>query len=340
MNIREAISLVVTGKNLSTADSTDVFDEIMSGKATDAQIAALLIAWRMKGETPDEITGAAMVMRQKATRVVPASSERLIDTCGTGGDGAQTINISTAAAFVAAGAGASVAKHGNRSVSSKCGSADVLEALGVAISAETDVMKRCLDDIGICFLFAPSMHKAMKYAIGVRREIGVRSIFNLLGPLTNPASAPAQLLGVFSPELTEPLASVLRNLGTRKAFVVHGLDKLDEISLCCETRVSELAGGVVRTYTVSPEQFGFSRASAGDLVGGSAAENAETIRGIFSGKKGPKRDVVVLNAAFALAAAGVATTPAQGIALAGESIDSGAATEKLRLLVEKTKSGQ
>jgi anthranilate phosphoribosyltransferase len=294
----------------------------------------------MKGETPDEITGAAAVMRQKATRVLPAASERLIDTCGTGGDGAQTINISTAAAFVAAGAGASVAKHGNRSVSSKCGSADVLEALGVGISAETDVMKQCLDEIGICFLFAPSMHKAMKYAIGVRREIGVRSIFNVLGPLTNPAFAPAQLVGVFAPDLTETIASVLKNLGARKAYVVHGMDRLDEISLCAETRISELAGGAIRTYSVSPEQFGFSRATVSDLAGGTAAENAETIRGIFSGTKGPKRDVVVLNAAFALAAAGVATDPAHGITLAQKAVDSGAAMEKLRLLVEKTKSGK
>jgi len=337
MNIREALSEVVGGKNLTAAEAMEVFDEIMSGKTTDGQIAALLIALRMKGETADEITGAATVMRQKAVRVIPASTEHLIDTCGTGGDGSQTLNISTAAAFVAAGAGASVAKHGNRSVSSKCGSADVLEALGVAIAAETDVMKQCLDEIGICFLFAPSMHKAMKYAINVRKEIGVRTIFNILGPLINPAFAPAQLVGVFSQDLTEKVAAVLKNLGTQKAYVVHGLDKLDEISLCCETKVSELSGGDIRTYTVSPERFGLSRASAGDLTGAGAAENAEMIRSIFSGKKGPKRDVVILNAAFALAAAGVAATPEQGLALAEKSIDSGAAKEKLRLLVEKTK---
>jgi anthranilate phosphoribosyltransferase len=336
MNIREAIGQIISGKNLTTIESTDVFDEIMSGKATDAQIAAFIVALKMKGETPDEITGAATVMRNKATRVVHDVSDHLIDTCGTGGDGAQTFNISTAAAFVAAGAGAIVAKHGNRSVSSKCGSADVLEALGVTITATADIMRKCLEEIGVCFLFAPSMHQAMRYAIGPRKEIGVRSIFNILGPLTNPAFAPAQLLGVFSPDLTETLATVLKNLGTKKAFVVHGLDKLDEISLCCETQVSELAEGVIRTYRISPEQFGFQRAHHHDFLGATASENAETIRSIFSGKKGPKRNVVVLNSAFALAAAGIVKTPEQGVALAEKSIDCGAALEKLRLLIEKT----
>jgi anthranilate phosphoribosyltransferase len=337
MNIRDAIAQIISGKNLTIIESTNVFDEIMSGKATDAQIAAFIVALRMKGETPEEITGAATVMRSKATRVIHSISGHLIDTCGTGGDGAQTFNISTAAAFVAAGAGAIVAKHGNRSVSSKCGSADVLEALGVTITAEADVMRKCLEDIGVCFLFAPSMHKAMKYAIGVRKEIGVRSIFNILGPLTNPAFAPAQLLGVFSPDLTQTMAMVLKNLGTKKAYVVHGLDKLDEISLCSETQVSELAEGAIRTYTISPEEFGFPRANREDLLGGVAQENAETIRTIFSGKKGQKRNVVILNAAFGLAAAGIANTPKEGIALAEKSIDSGAALEKLQLLITQTK---
>jgi anthranilate phosphoribosyltransferase len=338
MNIREAIGLVISGKNLSTQEAIDVFDEIMSGKATDAQIAALMVSLRMKGETPDEITGAAMVMREKATRLTPMSSDCLIDTCGTGGDGALTLNISTGAAFVASGAGAVVAKHGNRSVSSNCGSADVLEALGVTITAGVDVMKECLDTIGICFLFAPAMHKAMKYAIGPRKEIGVRSIFNILGPLTNPAFAPRQLLGVFSPDLTETMAIVLKNLGSQKAFVVHGLDKLDELSVCSETQVSELDDGSVRTYRVSPEQFGLPRAHLEDLKGGTARENAEMIRGVLSGSQGPKRNVVVLNAAFALAAGGIAETPGKGISLAEKSIDSGAALEKLQLLIAKTKA--
>ena len=337
MNIRDAIGQIISGKNLTTIESTNVFDEIMSGKATDAQIAAFIVALRMKGETPEEITGAATVMRNKATRVNHTITKHLIDTCGTGGDGAQTFNISTAAAFVAAGAGAIVAKHGNRSVSSGCGSADVLEALGVTITAEADIVRKCLEEIGICFLFAPSMHQAMRYAIGPRKEIGVRSIFNILGPLTNPAFAPAQLLGVFSPDLTETMAMVLKNLGTQRAYVVHGLDKLDEISLCSETQVSELADGVIRTYRIRPEEFGFPRASREDLLGGAAPDNAETIRSIFSGKKDPKRHVVVLNAAFALSAAGIAKTPQQGVALSEKSIDSGAALEKLRLLIEKTR---
>ncbi len=338
MNIREAISRVISGKSLETAEAIDVFNEIMSGKATDAQIAAFIVALRMKGETPEEITGAASVMRDKATRLNPISRTHLIDTCGTGGDGAQTMNISTAAALIAAGAGAVVAKHGNRSVSSKCGSADVLEALGVSITAEPAVMEKCLNTIGICFLFAPSLHKAMQYAIGPRREIGVRSIFNILGPLTNPAFAPAQLLGVFAAELTETMARVLKNLGTRKAYVVHGLDKLDEVSLCSETQVSELAGGVVRTYRVSPEHFGLRRANPADMLGGTAPENAEMLRGILSGKRGPKRDVAVLNAAFALAAAEIAESPEQGIGLAERSIDSGAALEKLAALIAATKA--
>jgi anthranilate phosphoribosyltransferase len=314
----------------------DVFNEIMDGKATDAQIAAFIVALRMKGETIEEITGAAMVMREKATSVLPKTYDYVIDTCGTGGDGAQTFNISTAAAFVAAGAGAVVAKHGNRSVSSKCGSADVLEALGVSIGADPGIMKECLDDIGICFLFASALHKAMKFAIGPRKEIGIRTIFNILGPLTNPSRAPAQLLGVFLPELTDTMAQVLKNMGSRKAYVVHGLDKLDEISLCAETRVAELSSGAVRSYFISPEQFGFKRATHADIVGATASENAAIIIDILDGIKGPRRDIVTLNAGFALAAAGKAQTPEIGIAMACESIDSGAAKEKLRLLIKKT----
>ena len=338
MTIQEAIRHIASGGSLAMAESFDVFNEIMAGKTTDAQIAALITALRMKGETPDEIAGAAIVMREKAVNVLPQDSAHLIDTCGTGGDGAHTFNISTAAAFVASGAGAVVAKHGNRSVSSQCGSADVLEALGVSIGAGADKMKECLDEIGICFLFAPSLHKAMKYAIGPRKEIGIRTIFNILGPLTNPSRAPAQLLGVFAPDLTETMAGVLKNMGSRRAYVVHGLDNLDEISTCAETRISELSEGAVRSYSVSPEQFGLPRAVRADLVGGAPRENAGIIKGILDGKKGPQRDIVVLNAAFALAAAAKAPTPLDGIALAAESIDSGAAREKVRLLVEKTSS--
>jgi len=336
MTIQDAIRSITSGNNLSIEESVAVFDEIMTGKTTDAQIAAFIVALRMKGETAEEITGAATVMRRKAVTVPPRDSAHVVDTCGTGGDGAHTFNISTAAAFVASAAGAVVAKHGNRNVSSACGSADVLEALGVSIGIGPDKMKECLDDIGICFLFAPTFHSAMKFAIGPRKEIGIRTIFNIIGPLTNPAGAPAQLLGVFSPDLTETLAMVLKNLGSRKAYIVHGLDKLDEISTCAETRVAELANGTVNTYSISPEQFGLKRATHADIEGGGPGRNAEIIRNILDGEKGPKRDIVALNAAFALAASAIAATPQDGLVRACEAIDSGAAKEKLRLLVEKT----
>lgn len=336
MTIQEAIKTVVAGRDLSTAQSTEVFSTIMNGEATDAQIAAFIVALRMKGESPEEITGAVSVMREKATPVLPENREFLVDTCGTGGDGTNTFNISTAAALVAAGAGATVAKHGNRSVSSKCGSADVLEALGVSITLSPEAMKTCLDTTGIAFLFAPSLHKAMKYAIGPRKEIAVRTIFNVLGPLTNPARAPCQLLGVFSEKLTETMAMVLNNMGSRRAFIVYGMDSLDEISIAGETKVSEVIGGKVKTYTITPEEFGIKRVPLSAIVGGSPSDNAEIIRAILAAQKGPCRDVVVLNAAFALAAAGRATTPKQGIALAEQSIDSGAALKKLDDLVKFT----
>jgi anthranilate phosphoribosyltransferase len=336
MNIQEALRKVVAGNSLTTQESIDIFNEIMSGNATNAQIGAIVVALAIKKETPEEITGAAMVMREKATKVIPASSEHVVDTCGTGGDGAHTFNISTAAAFVAAGAGAVVAKHGNRSVSSKCGSADVLEALGISINITPEKTKECLDETGICFLFAQSLHAAMKHASAPRRELGIRTIFNILGPLTNPALAPSQVLGVFSPELTGILAEVLKNMGTKKAYVIHGLDGLDEITTCAPTKISELSDKKIKTYEISPEQFGLKRAVKNDMAGGTASENAEILKGIFNGEKGPRRDIVVLNAAYALAAAEVAPTPEKGIEMACESIDSGAAMEKLRMLAEKT----
>jgi anthranilate phosphoribosyltransferase len=337
MTIQEAIRQVSSGKSLSITEASAVFNDIMSGNATDAQIAAFIVALRMKGETADEITGAATVMRDKATQVKPADSRHVIDTCGTGGDGAHTFNISTAAAFVAAGAGAVVAKHGNRSVSSKCGSADVLEALGVNIGIDAAAMKKCLDEIGICFLFAVSLHKAMKYAIGPRKEIGIRTIFNILGPLTNPALAPAQLLGVFSEELTATMATVLKNMGSTRAYVVHGMDGLDEITTTAETRIAEVVNGGVKTYRITPEDFGMARSPLSALTGGTTAENAAIIREILSGASGPKRDIVVLNAGFAIAASGIAPGPADGIALAQKSIDSGKAMEKLEKLIAWTK---
>jgi anthranilate phosphoribosyltransferase len=338
MTVQEAIRQVTSGKSLSIAESSDAFNEIMSGNATDAQIAALIVALRMKGETPDEITGAATVMREKATHVVPSDARHVIDTCGTGGDGAHTFNISTAAAFVAAGAGAKVAKHGNRSVSSKCGSADVLEALGVNIGIDAAAMKKCLDEVGICFLFAVSLHKAMKFAIGPRKEIGIRTIFNILGPLTNPSLAPAQLLGVFSEELTTTMATVLKNMGSTRAYVVHGMDNLDEITTTAETLVAEVAVGEVKTYRIKPEDYGIARSPLSALIGGNAEENAAIIREILSGAKGPRRDIVVLNAGFAIAASGIAADPRDGIVLAQKSIDSGKAMEKLEKLVAMTKA--
>ena len=336
-DIQFAIKKVVDNKDLSIAESTSVFNEIMSGRATDAQIAAFIVALRMKGEIADEITGAAAVMREKAHRIIPESSDFLVDTCGTGGDGADTFNISTAAALVAAGAGARVAKHGNRNVSSKCGSADVLEALGINVTVAPEVMKSCLDTAGIAFLFAPTLHKAMKYAIGPRREIGVRTIFNVLGPLTNPADAPSQVIGVFAAHLTEVMATVLNNLGSKKAFIVHGMDGLDEITLCGTTKVSELYEGSIRTYTVQPEDFGLPRASRSDITGGTPVENALIIKSIVNGEKGPKRDIVCLNAGFALAAAGRAENPKEGIEMAAISIDSGAAQNRLQQMIELTK---
>ncbi len=254
--IKEAISKVVDGENLTEEEAIATMNEIMSGEATPAQIASFITALRLKGETIEEITGCARVMREKATRI-STNHPLVVDTCGTGGDGAHTFNISTTAAFVVAGAGVPVAKHGNRSVSSSCGSADVLKALGVNIEVEPDVVSNCINEIGIGFLFAPLLHGAMKYAIGPRREIGIRTIFNILGPLTNPASAQAQVLGVYDGSLTEPLAQVLNNLGSTRVFVVHGEDGLDEITTTTNTRISELADGVVRTYTLSPTEFGF-----------------------------------------------------------------------------------
>jgi len=338
MTIQEAIKKVIAGNSLSIEESTRVFSDIMTGSATDAQIAALIVSLRMKGESVEEITGAASVMREKATLVCPKNKENVIDTCGTGGDNLNTFNISTASAFVAAGAGATVAKHGNRSVSSKCGSADVLESLGVNISISPDKIRDCLDKVGIGFLFAVSLHKAMKYAIAPRKEIGVRTIFNILGPLTNPAMATSQLMGVFSPSLTETMALVLRNMGSRSAFVVHGLDSLDEISLSSPTQVSELKNGTVKTYTIQPEDFGLKRTPLSEIKGGDPSENAVIIRDVLNGKPGPQRDIVILNSAFALAAAGLVSDPKEGIELASKTIDSGDALRKLEELVNFTNS--
>jgi anthranilate phosphoribosyltransferase len=336
---------------LGRAEAHDVMAEVLAAKCTDAQIAALLIALRMKGETVEEIVGFAEAIREAAAplpiRAAEAlavtgtgrdalAEESLVDTSGTGGDASGTFNISTATALVTAGAGVRVAKHGNRSISSKCGSADVVEALGINIQLSPERAAQCLRDVGICFLYAPNLHPAMKQVQTVRRELRMRTMFNLLGPLTNPARASGQVVGVYSLDLVEKLAEALSMLGLRRALVVHGLDGLDEITITGTTRVAEAREGSVRSYEVEPEEFGMARATLQDISGGDATENAAIIRAILSGEKSPRRDVVLLNAAAALVAAGRTDRIADAIALATESIDSGAAAGKLKALAHFT----
>ena len=336
--IREAIGRLVAGENMTEAQMMAVMDEVMEGKATPAQIAAFVTALRMKGETVEELTGAARIMRRKATRI-DARSPVIVDTCGTGGDGRNTFNISTTAAFVVAAAGLTVAKHGNRAVSSGCGSADVLEALGVCIDAAPDVVEACVQQIGIGFLFAPRLHGAMKHAIGPRREIGIRTLFNMLGPLTNPAGATSQLIGVYAPELTEMFALVLKNLGTERAFVVHGADGLDEATVTGPTRVAELTGGLVSTYDLDPVALFGETFPAEDLRGGDAALNAQIARDVLAGEEGAPRKIVLLNAALAIVAGGRAKDVSEGIAVAAECIDGGAARRKLQALIALSHEG-
>ena len=335
--IRSAIQKIVDGQNLSEQETIDTMNEIMGGEATPAQIACFITALRIKGETIEEITGAARVMREKSTRI-QTKHPLVVDTCGTGGDASHTFNISTTAAFVVAGAGIPVAKHGNRSVSSSSGSADVLKALGVNIEIGPEQVGRCIDEVGIGFLFAPALHGAMKYAIGPRREIGIRTIFNALGPLTNPAGAQAQVIGVYAPKLTELLANVLNNLGSQHAFVVHGEDGLDEITTTTTTQISELAAGTVTTYTLDATVLGIPIAQPDALTGGAPEENADMTLDILKGEAGPKRDIVLLNGAAAIVAGGRAEDLAAGLAQATQSIDSGRALEKLEGLKAKTNS--
>jgi anthranilate phosphoribosyltransferase len=335
--IKEAIAKAVTSEDLNESEMMQAMDEVMGGEATPAQIAAFITALRMKGETVDEVTGAARIMRQKATRI-DARSSIIVDTCGTGGDGMNTFNISTTTAFVVAGAGIIVAKHGNRAVSSGCGSADVLEALGVNIGVGPEIVEECIQQIGIGFLFAPKLHGAMKYAIEPRREIGVRTIFNMLGPLTNPAGATAQLLGVYNPPLTEMFAGVLKNLGTKRAFVVHGSDGLDEVTVTGETRVTELKDGLISTYNIDPVEIFGETYQGEDLVGGDAAANAAITKNVLTGKDGACRKIVLLNAALALMAGEKAGDIREGVAMAEECIDSGAAMEKLEALIKLSNS--
>lgn len=336
--IQQAISRLVANADLDEELMVQVMNEIMGGEASPAQIGAFITALRIKGETIEEITGAARVMRAKATRIETGvetdAGEVLLDTCGTGGDSSGTFNVSTAAAFVAAGAGVSVAKHGNRSVSSHCGSADVLEALGVNLSMPPEAVGRCVSEVGIGFLFAPMLHGAMKHAIGPRRELAIRTVFNILGPLTNPAGANVQLMGVYDPALTEKLAQVLGRLGSRRAMVVCGEDNLDEMTVTGSTRVSEYHDGKVGTYTVLPEDVGLQRAALEDLKGGAtAAESAAQLRQVLAGTAGPKLDMVLLNSGAALYIAGRALDLRAGVELARKSVLSGAALKKLDALV-------
>lgn len=333
--IKEAIAKLVKGIDLSQAEIESAMEEIMTGQALPTQIASFLTAMRMKGETIDEIAGAASIMRKHATKIKTKHS-RLLDTCGTGGDEAHTFNVSTIAAFVVAGAGIPVAKHGNRCVSSKCGSADLLKALGVNIDIEPEVVSKCIDEIGIGFLFAPLLHKAMQYAIGPRREIGIRTIFNILGPMTNPAGATHQLLGVYDGELVEPIAKALGKLGSQHALVVHGLDGLDEVTTTDETQVSELKDGKVKSFKISPTDFGIKKANPKDLKGGDCDYNIKITMDILNGKEGPQLDIAVLNAGCAIYSADAAEDIGEGIKLARKSIASNSALKKLEQLKEFT----
>jgi anthranilate phosphoribosyltransferase len=341
-------------ESLARAEAREVMTEVLAGACTDAQIAALLMVLRMKGETVEEIVGFAEAIRAAATPLPIAANglaldlsgtgrdalaeSSLVDTSGTGGDACGTFNISTATAFVTAGAGVRVAKHGNRSISSKCGSADVMESLGVNIQISPQRAVQCLREVGICFLYAPDLHSSMKQVQKVRRELRMRTMFNLLGPLTNPARASGQVVGVYALEMVEKLAEALSMLGLHRALVVHGLDGLDEITITGPTRVAEARDGTVRTYEVDPEEFGMKRALLADISGGDAAENAVIVREVLSGKKSARRDVVLLNAAAALVAAGRVDHLADGVPLAQSSIDSGAAAEKLAALAKFTSS--
>jgi anthranilate phosphoribosyltransferase len=335
--MKDAIKKIVDRKNLTRDEAALTMDTIMRGEATPSQIAAFIVALRMKGETVDEITGCAEKMREHAINITP-EQKNLVDTCGTGGDVSGTFNISTVSAFVVAGAGIPVAKHGNRSVSSKCGSADILEALGVNIEIEPKKVEESISKVGIGFIFAPKFHKAMKFAMPSRKEIGIRTVFNILGPLTNPAKAAAQVLGVFNPDLTEMLAKVLGNLGIKQAMVVHGMDGLDEISISNKTKVSELKNGKVKTSFIKPEDFGMKKGKKEDILGGSINENLKIAFAVLKGEeKGPKRDVVLINAAAAIYVGGKAKNLKEGVKLAAKSIDSGAAYKKVEELINYTK---
>jgi len=333
MDMPAAIAAVIDKRNLSQDEMESVMRSIMTGNATQSQIGGFLVGLRMKGETVDEITAAARVMRELAAHV-KVNGQHLVDTCGTGGDGARTFNISTAVAFVAAAAGAKVAKHGNRSISSKSGSADVLEAAGVNLDLAPEQVAQCIEQVGVGFMFAPKHHAAMRHAIGPRKEMGVRTIFNLLGPLTNPAGAPNQVLGVFSNMWLEPLAKVLGQLGSHHVLVVHAEDGMDEISIAAATHISELKDGNVTSYTITPDQFGFERGKASALVVDNAQQSLAVIMQVFNNEPGPARDIVLLNAGAAIYASGLAENLQSGILRAEQALGDGSAAHKLQALVD------
>jgi anthranilate phosphoribosyltransferase len=347
--IRKAIAKVVEREDLSEGEMIEVMNQVMSGECTPAQIGAFITALRMKGETVEEITGAARVMRERATPIrvgkgildmdrddINIDQETILDVVGTGGDGTNTFNISTTVAFVVSACGVKVAKHGNRSVSSACGSADVLEKLDINLDVTPETVEKCIAEIGIGFLFAPALHGAMKHAIGPRREIGIRTIFNILGPLTNPAGADCQVMGVYRADLVEKLAGVLHKLGCRHGFVVHGSDGMDEMTITGETLLAEVTLAGVKLSSITPEQLGLPRSPMLTLKGGDAVVNAVIVRSVLGGEQGPRRDIVILNAAYALIAAGKAATPVEGMALAAEAIDSGRALQQVDKLAALT----
>jgi anthranilate phosphoribosyltransferase len=347
--IKKAIAKVVECEHLTEGEMIEVMNQIMSGECTPAQIGSFITALRMKGETVEEITGAARVMRERATPIrvgrgvlgidrddINIDRETILDVVGTGGDGTNTFNISTTVSFVVSACGVKVAKHGNRSVSSACGSADVLEKMGISLDVTPETVQHCIEQIGIGFLFAPALHGAMKHAIGPRREIGIRTIFNILGPLTNPAGADCQVMGVYRADLVEKLAGVLHKLGCRHGFVVHGSDGMDEMTLTGETYIAEVTPAGVTLKTVTPEQHGLTRCAMEALKGGDAAANAVIVTSVLAGEQGPRRDIVLLNAAYALVAAGKSATPAEGILLAAKAIDSGRALQQVTKLAALT----
>ncbi len=337
MDIQQALQKVLNNKNLTIDEMCDVMRLIMSGKTTEAQLGGFLIGLRCKGETIDEIAAAVQVMRELATKVV-INGQHVIDTCGTGGDGANTFNISTTCAFVVAAAGGQVAKHGNRSVSSSCGSADLLEAAGVILDLSVEKVTQCVNELGVGFLFAPKHHGAMKHTIKVRKEMGVRTLFNLLGPLSNPAGAPNQLIGVFAKEWVEPIAQVLKKLGSHHVLVVHADDGLDEISIASDTTIAELKEGEIFTYTISPEQFGFKRTSLTELAVVDAESSLVMVNSVLDNKSGPARDIVILNAGAAIYAANITDSLAAGIKKAAQVIASGAARSKFDALIAYSKT--